>query len=216
MPYRPPVPTRGSRLYDGLRIGLLGGSFNPAHRGHRHISRLALARFDLDFVWWLVSPQNPLKPRAGMAPFDDRMASAQAMADGPHMVPTDIEARLETRFTADTLIALTRRFPRTRFVWIMGADNLRQIDRWDRWRDIFATTPVAVFDRPPYSLTALAGRAARTYRRHRLVGPAMRRLARVGPPAWAFVPCVLDPTSATAIRAARGGSGQIREDQRFP
>src|SRR3954471_15978292 len=118
------LPPFGDR--SRLRIGLLGGSFNPAHEGHVHLSREAIKRLDLDEVWWLVSPQNPLKPARGMAPLEERMAGAVRLAEPPRLRVTDLEARLGTRYTADTILALKRRFPATRFVWLMGADNLRQ------------------------------------------------------------------------------------------
>ena len=144
------------------RIGLLGGSFNPAHRGHLHLSLTALQRLDLDEVWWLVSPQNPLKPVAGMAPFPVRLDQARQIAAGHKRIRvTDLENRLgRSRYTVDTLKALRRRFPRLRFVWLMGGDNLVQIRRWERWAEIFRTVPIAVFDRPSYSAKALAGLAA--------------------------------------------------------
>ena len=135
------------------RIGLLGGSFNPAHRGHLHLSLTALQRLDLDEVWWLVSPQNPLKPVAGMAPFAARLDQARQVAAGHKRIRvTDLENRLGgSHYTADTLKALRRRFPRLRFVWLMGGDNLVQIRHWERWAEIFRTVPIAVFDRPSYS-----------------------------------------------------------------
>ena len=193
-------------LTDGLRIGLLGGSFNPAHDGHRQISVEALRRLQLDQVWWLVSPQNPLKSEAEMAPLALRMESARAVAKHPLIRPTDIETRLGTRFTADTLVALTRRFPRSRFVWLMGADNLVQIPSWDRWTQIFNTVPVAIFDRPSYTLRALAGTAARRYRRNRLREREAPRLAGMSPPAWIFLHIRLNPASATQLRARRAPS----------
>ena len=148
------------------RIGLLGGSFNPAHRGHLHLSLTALKCLDLDEVWWLVSPQNPLKPVAGMAPFADRLEQARQIAAGHNRIRvTDLENRLGgSHYTADTLRILRRRFPRLRFVWLMGGDNLAQIPHWERWTEIFRTVPIAVFDRPSYSLKALAGRAAQAFR----------------------------------------------------
>jgi nicotinate-nucleotide adenylyltransferase len=192
----------------GLRIGLLGGSFNPAHSGHLHLSLEALRRLELDRVWWLVSPQNPLKPAAGMAPFAQRLAAARTLARHPRLVVSDIEARLGTRRTADTLAALTRRFAGNRFVWLMGADNLVQVPQWARWREIFETVPVAVFARPSYSLPALAGAAARRYRRNRVPQASARALATLAPPAWVFCRMRLDPTSASTIRArGRGADG---------
>ncbi len=188
----------------GRRIGLLGGSFNPAHGGHLHISRLALSRLDLDEVWWLVSPQNPLKPAAGMAPFVERLEAAARVAAAERRIRvSDIEARLGSTYTADTLKALRRRFPRARFVWLMGGDNLAQFPHWKQWQDIFRTAPIAVFDRPSTALTALAGIAARHFARARVPASAARRLALMAPPAWVFFRTRLDPRSATRIRAER-------------
>ncbi|HVM79792.1 MAG TPA: nicotinate-nucleotide adenylyltransferase [Stellaceae bacterium] len=185
------------------RVGLLGGSFNPAHRGHLHVSLEALKRLRLDEIWWMVAPQNPLKPVKGMASFAERLAGALKLVRHPRIRVTDIEAQLGTRYTADTLAALRRRFPRTRFLWLMGADNLTQIRRWDRWEDIFRTVPVAVFDRPTYCLRALSELAAQRFKRSRVAPGSMRRLADRTPPAWAFFPIRLDPSSATALRARR-------------
>src|SRR5690242_10590498 len=185
------------------RIGLLGGSFNPAHQGHRDISLAALAYLDLDEVWWLVSPQNPLKPVQGMASFKERMASAQAMASHPRIHVTDIERRLGTRYTADTLRRLVTRFPSYHFVWLMGADNLAQIASWRDWTRIFHLTPIAVFDRPTYTNKALTSLAARRFRRSRRREAALKTLATTPAPAWVFVHHRLNPISATAIRAER-------------
>ncbi len=183
------------------RIGLLGGSFNPAHGGHLHISLLALRRLDLDEVWWLVSPQNPLKPVKGMAPFAKRLAGAVARAQGhPRIVVSAVEASLGTLYTADTVAALERRFPRTRFVWLMGADNLAQLPRWKRWVELMERVPVAVFDRPQTSLRALAGKAAQRFAHARIPGDAARDLPEMDPPAWTFFHTRLDPRSATEIR----------------
>jgi nicotinate-nucleotide adenylyltransferase len=185
-----------------MRVGLLGGSFNPAHAGHRHIARLALHRLRLDQVWLLVSPGNPLKPVDGMAPLADRLASARAMADGRRLVATAIEARLGTRYTADTLAALRRRFPRTAFVWLMGADNLEQLPRWHRWLEIAGGSAFAVFPRPTYNHRALAGQAARRLRPARRAAYLAPSLAAMAPPAWVFLPAPQHGASASAIRAA--------------
>jgi nicotinate-nucleotide adenylyltransferase len=183
------------------RIGLLGGSFNPAHGGHLHISLLGLRYLDLDAVWWLVSPQNPLKPVKGMAPFAKRLAGAAAFAKAyPRITTTAIEAALGTSYTADTITALERRFPHTRFVWLMGADNLAQLPRWQRWVELMERVPIAVFDRPQSSLRALAGKAARRFAHARVSSDAARRLVEMEPPAWAFFHTRLDPRSATEIR----------------
>jgi len=154
---KPSPPAAGRRP----RVGLLGGSFNPAHIGHLHISRLALDLLKLDEIWWLVSPQNPLKPEEGMASLADRLNSARAMARGRNLWVTDIEGEMGTRFTTETLKALKGRFPRHRFVWIMGADNLIDIWRWNDWTTIFETVPVAVFARPTYSFRALVSNVER-------------------------------------------------------
>lgn len=185
------------------RIGLLGGSFNPAHEGHRDISLAALNYLDLDEVWWVVSPQNPLKSAKGMASFAERMASAKAMADHPRICVTDIEQKLGTRFTADTLRKLVTRFPSCRFVWLMGADNLAQISSWRDWTRIFHLTPIAVFDRPTYTIKALTSLAARRFRRSRRREAALKTLAATPAPAWVFVHHRLNPISATQIRAER-------------
>jgi nicotinate-nucleotide adenylyltransferase len=178
----------------------LGGSFNPAHDGHRHISLEALKRLGLDEVWWLVSPQNPLKPNDGMAPFAKRLAAARGMARSPRIKVLDLEARLGTRYTVDTVAAVRRLFPRTRFVWLMGADNLKQIRHWRRWREIFRRVPIAVLDRPTYSLAALSDLAAQAFARYRVPPGAARNLAEHRPPAWTFLPIKLSHQSASALR----------------
>jgi len=183
------------------RIGLLGGSFNPAHEGHLHISRQALARLRLDEVWWLVSPQNPLRPARGMTPLEARIRVARDIARHPRIRVSAIEAELGTVYTAETLKRLVARFPKIRFVWLMGADNLIQISRWRDWRSIFTTVPVAVFARPAYSLRALASVAARRFAKARISGTAAGALADMRPPAWAFLRIRLSAASATAIRA---------------
>ena len=186
-----------------LRIGLLGGSFNPAHEGHRHISLFALQRLRLDAVWWLVSPQNPLKPEEGMASFDDRFASAEAIARHPRIYVSDFESKLGTRYTVDTLRELRRRHGRHRFVWIVGADNLIQLPRWRDWTAIFEMVPLAVFARPGYSIKSLSGAAAHRYRRYRLPDRAAAGAVDRKAPAWVFLHTPLHPASATEIRAER-------------
>jgi nicotinate-nucleotide adenylyltransferase len=187
-----------------LRVGLLGGSFNPAHDGHLHISREALKRLELDQVWWMVSPQNPLKTADGMAGFEQRLLSARAMARDPRIRVTDIERRLRTTQTARTLEKLTRALPDIDFVWLMGADNLLQIHRWHRWHKIFMTVPVAVFARPSYDSRALAGVAATRFARAHLPERQARTLARREAPAWVFMAIRRHAASATAIRASGG------------
>ncbi len=191
----------GPRLR-GLRIGILGGSFNPAHDGHLYISLFALKRMRLDQVWWMVSPQNPLKDGDGMAPFDRRMTAARNLAqDHPRILVTDIENRLGTRFTADTLEKLKIRFPDARFVWMMGADNLLQIPRWQRWPDIFRLAPVAVFRRPPYFVGACRGKAAIRFSRERRNPALAPSLAETG--GWILFNNRLHGESATRIRQNR-------------
>ncbi|MHA1600353.1 MAG: nicotinate-nucleotide adenylyltransferase [Alphaproteobacteria bacterium] len=187
----------------GQRIGLLGGSFNPAHAGHRAISTTALRRLRLDAVWWLVAPQNPLKAKAGTAPLRDRVAAAEAIAHHPRIVVSALEETLGTVYTADTVAALARRFPRVRFVWLMGADNLLHISHWRRWPQIFATVAVAVLDRPTYSLRALAAPAARRFARQRIDERAARRLTERQPPIWVFIRHRLSAQSSTGIRRTR-------------
>lgn len=196
------------------RVGLLGGSFNPAHAGHRHISLEALKRLNLDEVWWLVAPQNPLKPESGMARLGRRFAAAAAVARHPRIRVVDLETRLGTRFTADTLAQLQKVLPRVHFVWLMGADNLIQIHQWRRWQEIFLRLPIAVFARPAYCHKALSSPAARRFARWRRGTEAAGRLADAPPPAWVFLPVRLDAQSATAIRSRRSVSGERRKAPR--
>ena len=184
------------------RIGLLGGSFNPAHRGHRHVTLSAIRALDLDEAWWLVSPGNPLKPSAGMAPLQARLASARIMARRAPIRATDIETRLGTRYTVDTLRALVRRYPKDRFIWIMGADNLAQFGRWRRWRDIARTMPIAVVARPGYDGDALAAPAVGWLRRFRRPARQAKDWAEWSVPALVLLRFRPDPTSATRLRAA--------------
>lgn len=186
-----------------LRVGLLGGSFNPAHDGHLHISRLALTRLRLDRVWWLVATQNPLKPVRGMASFEERLQAARRVADDRRIRVTDMELRLGTVYSVDTVTALRRRYPRIRFVWIMGADNLIQVPLWRGWQRLFDTVPIAVFARPSYCLRALAGKAARRFAKMRIAESRAVGVVVATPPAWVFLHTRLDASSATALRARR-------------
>jgi len=188
--------------YRGLRIGLLGGSFNPAHEGHLHISRLALKNMQLDAVWWLVSPQNPLKSDKGMAGFEKRFQSALDITrDTPNIIVSNLEAQLRTRFTAHTLRRLTAYFPRTRFVWMMGADNLIQIPRWQRWQDIFNLCDVAVYRRPPYAVGVLRGKAAQRFWRRRIPPAKAKQIGISAKKKWILFSNRLNAESATQIRA---------------
>jgi nicotinate-nucleotide adenylyltransferase len=190
-------------LWAGQRIGLLGGSFNPAHEGHRHISLMAMERLGLDWVWWLISPQNPLKSANGMAALEQRLDQARKVVQHPRILVTSLEQELATRYTADSLAKLTQRFASARFVWLMGADNLSQIRHWQRWEEIFSMVPVAVLARAPYSLRALSSLAALRYKGLRVSGSGIRRMTDLGPPVWTFLPIPLNSASATAIRAAQ-------------
>ncbi|HEX8535473.1 MAG TPA: nicotinate-nucleotide adenylyltransferase [Allosphingosinicella sp.] len=185
-----------------IRTGLLGGSFNPAHSGHRAISIHAAASLGLDEIWWLVSPGNPLKPQAGMAPLEARFQSARRAARGLRIRVTAIERQLGTRYTADTLRLLRRRFPDRGFVWLMGADNLSQFHLWREWRAIASMVPIAVIGRPGYDADAHSARAMGWLRR--FVRPACqaRQWTTWRPPALVLLKLPPDPTSATALRAA--------------
>ena len=202
MPRGPGLPPAAR----GQAVGLLGGSFDPAHPGHAHVTREALRRFGLDRVWWLVSPGNPLKPR-GPAPLAQRMAHARAVMRHPRVAVTDIEARLGTRHTAQTLAALARLRPGVRFVWLMGADNMAQIHRWEDWRAIMERVPVGVLARPGLRISARRSRAAAIYARARLRGSEARRLPWAEPPAWCLVDVPMIDASSSAIRAAGGWPG---------
>jgi nicotinate-nucleotide adenylyltransferase len=191
-------------------IGLLGGSFDPPHAGHLHISREALRRFGLDRVWWLVSPGNPLKCH-GPAPLPDRMAAARALVDHPRIAITDIEARLGTRHTAATLAALTAICPGRRFVWLMGADNLAQLHRWQDWRGIMERVPVGVLARPGQRISARLSRAARVYAQARIKGRASHLLGRAAAPAWCFVNVPMTDISSSALRAGGRAAGQAKK-----
>ena len=183
-------------------IGLLGGSFNPAHDGHRYISLEAIKRLALDEVWWLVSPQNPLKPRAGMAPFAERLAGARRVARQPRIKVSDLEARIGTTYTAETLRRLTA-MPAQRFIWLIGADNLLQLPKWQHWERIFALAPIAVFDRTPYSQSAVASKAGHRFAHARIAETAAHSLKDKATPAWTYIHLPPHPASSTAIRAGK-------------
>lgn len=199
-----PPPEKRRR---NLRIGLLGGSFNPAHDGHRHVSLEALRRLRLDRVWWLVSPQNPLKSAGDTAELDERLRTARRVARHPRIVVTDVERRLNTRYTVHTLTGLVRGRGR-RFVWLMGADNLAQMPQWRSWRRVLALAPVAVHDREPYSYPSLAGLVASAYRSRRVTSGRAGELADRPPPAWSFLRLRRHPASSTAIRRRQADSGR--------
>ena len=183
----------------GLRVGLLGGSFDPAHAGHVHITQEALKRFDLNQIWWLVTPGNPLKAR-GPAALDLRMARAQALMQHPCVHVTDIEGQLGTRFTAETLAALRAQCRGVNFVWLMGADNLAQLHLWQDWRSIMDTVSVGVLARPGDRISARTSKAARIYKHNRIPGKASHLLGRTQEPRWCFVNVPMLPVSSSAIR----------------
>ena len=183
------------------RIGLLGGSFNPAHDGHRYIALTALHRLKLDAVWLLVSPQNPLKSTTETAPLTQRLASARTVAGrDPRLRATTLETRLGTRYTVDTLRRLRQCYPLLDFVWIMGADNLVQLPQWRHWQALVRTMPMVVMARAPFTHTVLHGAAAQALRRWQQPLRSAAILADRMPPAWVFLPIRLHPASSTAIR----------------
>jgi nicotinate-nucleotide adenylyltransferase len=188
----------------GMRIGLLGGSFNPPHIAHRAISLFAIKRLKLDRVWWLVSPGNPLKDHAALHDLDERVDAARRMANDPRIDVTCLEAVIGTRYTADTITYLRRRTSGLRLVWIMGADNLAQFHRWQNWRRIASEVPIAVIDRPPQSFRAMAAPAAQALNRYRLPENQAARLADQRPPAWVFLTGMKLNLSSTGLRNPDG------------
>lgn len=186
----------------GMKIGLLGGSFDPAHDGHVNITEIAMRTFHLDRVWWLVTPGNPLKAR-GPAPIDQRIAGARKLLSDPRVEVTDIESRLNTRMTADTIQALQKIYPGVRFVWLMGSDNLVQFDKWDRWQEIAETIPIGVMARPGSRLAARNSVAANMLQRWRLPVREASTLALRNPPAWVLINLPMSKLSSTALRQAK-------------
>ena len=187
----------------GMRIGLLGGSFNPPHEGHALITRLALTRLGLDRVWWLVTPGNPLKSKAELAALQARVEAARRLVAGRRVAVTDIEAQIGARYTHDTLAWLTRRAPEVRFVWIMGADNLIQFHLWRHWRAIADLTPIVVVDRPGSTLSAMSSRAAVALAPWRAAEGEARRFADLTPPALIFLHGPRSELSSTLLRGGR-------------
>jgi nicotinate-nucleotide adenylyltransferase len=189
---------------DGMRIGLLGGSFNPPHAAHRAISRFAIKRLQLDRVWWLVTPGNPLKEPDALPDLDARADAARKMADDPRIDVSCLESVIGTRYTVDTVTYLRRRCAGLRFVWIMGADNLAQFHRWKNWRRIASELPIAVIDRPSQSFRALAGPAAQALARYRVPEKDAGRLAERRAPAWVFLTGMKSSLSSTGLRNRDG------------
>jgi nicotinate-nucleotide adenylyltransferase len=195
------------RFAPGQTIGLLGGSFNPPHEGHRLISEIALNRLRLDRLWWLATPGNPLKSSAELAEMRARLAAARQLARDPRIAVTGFEAEIGSRYTVDSLAWLRRRAPGVRFVWIMGADNLIQFHRWRRWREIADLAPILVIDRPGSTLRALSSRAAQALARYRRPEGDAARFALLAPPAILFLHGPRSSQSSTALRAARSFDG---------
>ena len=192
----------------GQIIGLLGGSFDPPHSGHVHVSLEAIKRFGLDRLWWLPSPGNPLKEK-GPAPLEMRIEAAKAIIDHPRVFISDIEAKIGTIYTAQTLERLQSARPNVRFVWLMGADNLVQFDRWQNWHDIMERVGVGVLARPGQLISARLSRTARFYQAARIKGEASRLLGHIEPPVWCFVNLPMKSISSTMLR--NDGAWQNKE-----
>jgi nicotinate-nucleotide adenylyltransferase len=200
-----PSVSQAIPLYtNGMRIGLLGGSFNPPHIAHRAISLFAIKRLKLDRVWWLVTPGNPLKDQGGLRDLNERTAAASKMANDPRIDISCLESVIGTRYTVDTISYLRRRASGLHFVWIMGADNLAQFHRWQNWRRIASEVPIAVIDRPPQSFRALAAPAAQALARYRLPENQAGRLADQRAPAWVFLTGLKLNLSSTGLRNPDG------------
>ncbi len=194
----PSCAVKGS--FKGQTIGLLGGSFNPAHAGHKMITEFALKRLRLNTIWWLVSTQNPLKSKTGMKPLLDRVNTARSTANHPRVSVKSIEFQFNTLYTADTIRIIKKRYRQTKFIWIMGADNLAQFTEWKDWNKIATMVNIAVFDRPGYSQKALSSKMARKYPGRRISECKGPLLAKLKPPRWVFLHTLLNPISSTKIR----------------
>jgi len=203
------APVRLPPHVPGLRIGLFGGSFDPPHEGHLHVSRLALKRLKLDRLWWLVSPGNPLKETGGLRSLGERIAAAKKLAAHPRIVVSGLEAEIGARYTYDTLSFLRERCPGVRFVWIMGADNLLQFHRWRKWEEIARLMPIAVVDRPGATLKAASGRAAQRFARSRLREDRASSLTVREPPAFVYLHGPRLAQSSTALRASPEARGPM-------
>jgi nicotinate-nucleotide adenylyltransferase len=206
-----PLATRTPlRLAPGLRVGLYGGSFNPAHLGHAHVADYARRRLHLDRILWLVTPGNPLKDEAELEPLAERMAEVRALAGSRDSIVTDLERRVGSRYTVDTVRWLKARYPGVRFVWIMGADNLAGFHRWKGWVDLMREIPVAVVSRPELALKSRFAPAARRFASARLPLEAAPLLPDQAPPAWVYIPAPFRFVSSTALRKSRLKNGRAR------
>jgi nicotinate-nucleotide adenylyltransferase len=202
---RPNAQRLGFHLEPGMRVGLFGGSFNPAHEGHAHVAETAMRRLELDRVIWLVSPQNPLKSSAETRPLAERLVEARRWARGNGMIVSDAETRLGSQYTIDTLRVLRARFPGVKFVWVMGADSLATFHRWRGWTQIMREAPVAVISRPWVSLRARTSPAARRFAFARWPASAAAKLPDATAPAWVYLTGPLNFASSTAMRARQKG-----------
>ncbi len=200
---RPAAARIRLRLTGGLRVGILGGSFDPPHEGHWHVAEAARRRLGLDRVIWLVTPGNPLKNLAGLAPLTTRLAEVARLAHGPDMVVTDLERPLGSRYTVDTVRWLEGRYPSVKFVWIMGADNLAGFHSWKGWGDLAREIPIAIVSRPGHALKSRFSPMARRFAWARIPLERAGRLADMAPPAWVYIPAPFRFVSSTAIRQSR-------------
>ncbi|MEQ1653211.1 MAG: nicotinate-nucleotide adenylyltransferase [Hyphomicrobium sp.] len=191
-------------VFPGQRVGIMGGSFNPPHDGHRIVAETAVRRMGLDQLWWVVTPGNPLKSNGQLPPLTQRMRNARTFARGPRMKITGFETDLGTPYTAAMLAFLRRRYPGVHFVWVMGADNLASFDRWQHWHTIAHSFPIAVIDRPGWRLKGLSSVAGSALAKHRVPEAVAGRLALMQPPAWTFLTTRLSSQSSTALRARKG------------
>ena len=199
----PPHYLRMPYVEKGMQVGLFGGSFNPPHAGHVHVADIAIRRLALDQLWWMVTPGNPLKSARELAPLPERLEQSVAVARNPRIKVTAFEAAHHVRYTADTLALVRARNPGIDFVWIMGADSLRDFHRWQRWREIALTFPIAVIGRPGSTLSFLSSVVAKTFDYARVDEKDAPRLARMKAPAWTFIHGPRSSLSSTAIRNAR-------------
>lgn len=203
------VPARYLRMphvEPGMAVGLFGGSFNPPHAGHALVTETAMRRLRLDQLWWMVTPGNPLKENGGLAPLSRRIALSEAHAKDPRIKVTAFEAGYHVRYTADTIALVQARNPGVNFVWLMGADSLRNFHRWERWREIVRRVPIAVFDRPGATLSFLSSTMTKTFARARIDESDAPVLARTKPPAWTFIHGPRSSLSSTALRRGDGQS----------